>query len=332
MPSSPIPVSLLRYLIMWKVNSSMVFLPKGFPVELSLVLGTLIGNRLATQEAGAWKKALAPLAEYYAQSRDKNSKTPPPIPEIAWPLEATLLAYPGKRSYGNGELIIWELKLFSASAEHGFFLELILPAMEEAGYTSDLQWNHSRRLWGHFDVHEIYVASGSHWEPLVKDGRLDLRYRPTPVQWAEGHAFGADAQRMFSSLSWLTPFDLRGISSTPNLSEHAANPSLTLQIVLEALIARVSRMISGRHKLREGVSAILNNDKQASLQRALEESARLDLLGKNLTSPPPYWPGAWIGTQTYAPIPASIIPYLELASILHIGRHTHLGCGTFRLS
>jgi hypothetical protein len=324
---------------MWKANSSLVFLPKCLPVELSLVLGTIIGNRLATQESGPWRKALAPLAEYHAQASVKNPKTLVKVPVAAWPLETALLAYPGKRTYGKGELIVWELKLFGESADHGFFLELILPAMEEAGFTSDSRWNRPRQLWGHFDVHAVYVANGPHWEPLVSEGRLDLRYRPTPVQWAEGLAFVPDSQRPFSSLHWLTPFDLAGISSgeseknlSNNTKDETAHEGPTLQLILDALISRVSRLIPGRHKPHEGVMSILNTAEQASLRNALEEAAHIRLLGKNLMPPDKHWPGAWIGTQTYAPIPAAIIPYLELASILHIGKYTHFGCGTYVLS
>ncbi|MGH7456274.1 MAG: CRISPR system precrRNA processing endoribonuclease RAMP protein Cas6, partial [bacterium] len=198
-------------------------------------------------------------------------------------------------------------------------------AMEEAGYTSDTQWNRSNRLWGHFEINAVYVAKGATWEPLVTDGRLDLRYRPTPIQWAEGVTFTSPERRAFSSLNWLTTFDLS--------ESHTSNQSSeTLHVILDALVTRTSRLISGRHKSREGVMAILNAEEQASLQSAMEGSARLQLLHNNLQPAPVNWPGAWSGTQTYAPIPATLIPYLELASILHIGKHTHFGCGTFKLS
>lgn len=325
MPTSPIPFSLLRYLIVWKANSSLVSLSRYFPIELSFVLGTIIANRLATHEAGPWHKALAPLAEYYAEISAKNQKVMKPFPATAWPIETVLLPYPSKRAFGKDELILWELKLLGESADHGLFLELILPAMEEAGYTADTQWNRPNRLWGHFEINAVYVAKGERWEPLVTDGRLDLRYRPTPIQWAEGLTFTAPERRTFRSLNWLTTFDL--------YENHAsAQAPETLHVILDALLTRVSRLIPGRHKSREGVMAVLNTEEQASLQRALEESARLQLLHNNLQPAPANWPGAWSGTQTYAPIPAALIPYLELASILHIGKHTHFGCGTFKLS
>ena len=329
MSSSPIPISLLRYLIVWRVNSSLVSLPPCLPLELSLVIGTIIANRLATNEASPWRKALAPLAEYYAEISAKDQKNVKPFPPAAWPIEAVLLPYPTKRILGQGELIFWELKLLGDSADHGLFLELILPAMEEAGYTADTQWNRHNRLWGHFEVNAVYVAKGAQWEPLVTDGRLNLRYRPTPIQWAEGLSFTPKKQHAFSRLNWLTTFDLGERMTSANSSDNASE---TLQVIFEALVLRAIRLTPGRHKSHEGVMAILNAEEQTALRHAMEEAARVQLLQKNLHPAPSNWPGAWSGTQMYAPIPTAIIPYLELASILHLGKQTHFGCGTFRLS
>jgi hypothetical protein len=331
MQPCPIPISLLRYLIAWKVNSSLVTLPDYLPVELSLVLGSIISNRLATQEAGAWRKAIAPLAEYHAQAAGKNKNVATPFPAVSWPIEAVMPAYPNKRTFGFGELIFWELKLFGESADHGLFLELILPAMEEAGYTADTQWNRPKRLWGHFEVNAVYVARGKTWMPLVQEGRLDLRYRPTPVQWAEGLTFKPDSPRAFYALNWLTPFDLAGTPSGENANHDAEKPQENLQIILDALVARAGRLVAGRQKSREGVMSVLTAGEQIALQNAIAEAAAVKCLYKNLERAPKHLPGAWSGTQTYAPIPASILPYLELASILHIGKHAHFGCGTFKL-
>jgi hypothetical protein len=315
-------------LIVWKVNSSLVTLPHYLPIELSFVLGTIIANRLATTETTPWRKALAPLEEYYASISGKNKKAKSPVPVVAWPIETVLFLYSPKRTFGQGEFIFWELKLIGDSADHGLFLELILPAMEEAGYTSDTRWNRPNRLWGHFDVNAIYVAKGAQWEPLVTDGRLDLRYRPTPFQWVEGLTFVVPEQRPFCSLNWLTTFDLGNGKST---SHSADSAPATLQVILEALIFRLSLLIPGRRKFPEGVMAILNTTEQTALQRAMTEAADVPLLNNNLQRAPSHGPGVWTGTQTYAPIPAAIVPYLELASILHLGKQTHFGCGTFRL-
>jgi hypothetical protein len=307
---------------MFRVNSSLVLLPRCLPIELSLVLGTIIANRLATNEAGPWRKALTALVEFHAQMAAQNKVITMIAPEVPWPLDAVLWVYPGKRAYGRGELIVWELKLLGESTDHGLFLELILPAMEEAGYTSDTQWNRSRSLWGHFDIEAVLVARGAQWEPLVKAGKLDLRYRPTPMQWAEGLAFAAEEGRALNRLTWLTPFDFEGIF------HHGP----TLQVILEALLLRASRLILGRHKTRDDLMTILNTVEQATLQKVLEEAARAQLHENKLGPSPKNWPGARIGAQIFAPIPSAVIRYLELASILHVGKYTHFGCGTFVLS
>lgn len=325
MQPSPIPISMLRYLIAWKVNSAFVTLPEYLPIELSLVLGTIISNRLASQEAGPWKKALAPLAEFHAQVSDREQNVTVPFPATSWPLETVLFSNQPKRAYGFGELIFWELKLLGESADHGLFLELILPAMEEAGYKAPAPWLKQNRLWGHFEIDSIYVAHGKTWKPLVQAGKLDLRYRPTPVQWAEGLTFKPDAARVFRNLHWLTPFDLMGEAPQEVSGDH-------LRLVLEALLTRVNRLIVTRHKSHEGVATILNAAGQAALQTALALATACPLLAKNLDRAPSDWPGAWMGTQTFAPIPPALLPYLDLASILHIGKYAHFGCGTFQLN
>jgi hypothetical protein len=154
---------------------------------------------------------------------------------------------------------------------------------------------------------------------------LDLRYRPTQVQWTEGLTFKPNLPRAFRNLHWLTPFDLMGAAPLATSGDN-------VRMILEALMTRVNHLIAARHKSHEGVAAILNAAGQAALQNALAQARLCELVSKNLERAPEHWPGVWMGTQTYAPIPPAILPYLELASILHIGRHTHFGCGTFRLS
>ena len=77
------PINLIRYLFVWRVNGSLVWLPKCLSAELSLVLGTMIANRLPTREAHHWRKTLAPWGER-GTVRDKL-KT---VPEVSWPIEA----------------------------------------------------------------------------------------------------------------------------------------------------------------------------------------------------------------------------------------------------
>ena len=342
-------INLIRYLTFWRVNRSLVRVPKCLSAELSLVLGTIIANRLPTREASRWRKALAPWNEYQGEALNvtinneaskqevEKSKT---IPEISWPVETVLFAYPGKMSYGQGELIMWELKLLGENADHSFFLEVILPAMEEASNTADPQWHRQHSPWGRFDVDSIYVARGPRWEPMAQAGKLDVRYRATPTQWAEDLTFGSNSERAFKDLTWLTPFDL-GItldqadpSSTdpsPRQKKILPHEKPTLQRILEVLIARMAVLLPGKYNTPDDVWNILSPEEKSSLQDVIEQVQQIPAHFKNLKPVPDDWPGRWIGAQAFPTIPPSVIPLLELASILHIGKQTHFGCGTFLL-
>jgi hypothetical protein len=329
------PIKLIRYLLVWRVNGSLVWLPRCLSTELSLALGTVIANRLPTREAHPWHKALAPWDECGGISL-VGKKKPMRIPEVSWPIEAVLFAYPGKRTYGRGELILWELKLMGESADHGLFLEVILPAMEEAGSASEPRWQHRNVLWGRFDIHAVYAARGEQWEPVVSDGRLDLNYRASPTQWAEGLTFNSNSERIFDRLTWLTPFDL--ISDKGRTGRRRRRKKIpphqvpTLQSILESLIVRMSQLLPGKYHAPNDVWDVLSEEERASFQAAVEQASHIPVHHKSLRRAPKRWPGRWIGTQIFASIPHPIIPYLELASILHIGKQTHFGCGTFAIS
>ena len=51
-------IHLIRYLLVWRVNHSLIRLPSWLPVELSFVLGNIIAERLPTNQARPWRKAL----------------------------------------------------------------------------------------------------------------------------------------------------------------------------------------------------------------------------------------------------------------------------------
>jgi hypothetical protein len=328
------PIKLIRYLFVLRVNSSLVRLPSCLSTELSLVLGTMIANRLPTREARPWRKALAPWDEHGGISL-VGKKKPRPLPEASWPIEAVLFVYPGKWTYGRGELILWELKLMGESADHGHFLEVILPALEEAATVSDPQLQRRNGLWGRFDIQAIYAARGPQWEPVVSDGRLDLNYRATPAQWAEGLAFAPQSERVFDRLTWITPFDLADDDQTGrrrSQKRKLLHQVPTLQSILESLIVRMSLLLPGKHHAPDDVWDVLSAEEQASFQAVAEQASHIPVHHKGLKQAPKRWPGRWIGTQTFPSIPHSAIPYLELASILYIGRQTHFGCGTFAIS
>lgn len=330
-------VNLIRYLLVWRVNSSLVRLPLHLSAELSAVLGEIIAKRLPTSKARRWRKALAAWGEHRDEASGKGKRSSENIPEVSWPIESALFVYPGKTTYGQGELILWELKLIGDSADHGFFLEVILPAMEEASYTSDPRWHRPNRLWGRFDIQSVYVARGVNWEPLVSDSRLDLRYRATPIQWKEGLTLGIGSESRFSSptrLVWLTPFDLRrgsdGEDNSPTARKEEGSGDIpTLHCILEALGRRMCLLIPDLRNASH--DTVMRMEGQSSIRDVIEEMDHVPVLHSDLKRPPRDWPGHWIGTQVFSYIPSLIIPYLELASIFHIGRHTHFGCGTFTL-
>jgi hypothetical protein len=332
------PISLIRYLFVCRVNRSLVRLPSTLSLELSRVLGTIIANRLPTQQARHWYKALAPWEQ--AGHSTPGRKKIKVVPETSWPIESVLFAYPGKMAYGQGELILWELKLMGEDADHGFFLEVILPAVEEASSTSDPQWHRQNELWGRFDIHSVYVTRGPHWEPVVKAGQLDLSYQATPVQWAEGldfterpHLRKDGTKRIFDRLTWITPFDL-GKKDQVGRSHRRkkAAPAPTLHSLLEALISRMSELLPGKYSTADDVWKGLSEEERALLQGTMEQGARVPIRSQALRTAPKKWRGCRIGSQTFASIPHSFLPYLELASILHIGKKTHFGCGTFAIT
>ncbi|MCP4697577.1 MAG: hypothetical protein GY862_12115 [Gammaproteobacteria bacterium] len=332
-------IKLIRYLCVWRVNGSLVHLPNGLATELARVLAELIAARMPTQAASAWHKQLNAWREYQISLHNPQQKTLP-IPETLWPLQAVFLPYPGKRSYGREELIFWELKLLGSSADHAFFLEAILPAMEEAGYTSDPRWKRHNSLWGRFDIDAVYIAKGPCWEPLAEAGRLNLHCRATPAQWTENHD-DTSQQTPRTRLRWITPVDLnRAKILKPQFStdeeiqeknmenELGGEPLLT--DVLNALTARLTQVLSMRNHL--ALEDFLNPEQQERLQTAFTLASGLLPQSHTLISAPSKQPGSLIGTQNFMPIPPDLLPYLDLAAILHIGAHTQFGCGTFVLT
>ncbi len=305
-----------------------------FPsLEFSLVLGTAISESLPTVQARPWRKALMPWDEYGGLSLIKK-KSLRNLPQVAWPVESVLFCYPGKRAYGEGEVILLELKLIGDGADHAFFLEIILPALETVSRTIDKNWQTPNSLWGRFDIQSVYVARGPNWEPLVNDGRLDLGYMATPLQWSEGLILHPDSHHRLRNLTWLTPFDLRCDEKEErnrNLRKITPDQVPSLEEVLRSFMTRMNLLSTGRRGKASHFWDLLSPQDRASFEEVLEQSSEVPMLHGSLRAVPPIHPGRWIGRQTFGVIPDSIAPYLALASIFHIGAHTHFGCGTFVL-
>ncbi len=325
------PINLIRYLIVLRVNSSLVRLPSCLSLELSLLLGHIIMERLPAREKGPWRKALAPWETFGGLSVIGNKKSGIPVPEISWPIETVLFMYPTKLSYGKDEFIFFELKLLGENADHGLFLETILPALEQAGCDSKANWVGKTTLWGHFDIHAVYAAKGPRWEAVVRAGELDLRYNPTTKQWAHRLKFSRDGA--FQRLTWLTPFDFGApTSETQRVSSKTSVPPPSLRAIMDALVLRMSQLLPGKYNTPEDVWQELDPNQQFSLLDALGQASEVACLDSDLSPAPQGCPGRRIGSQTFDSIPLAVVPYLELASILHVGKQTHFGCGTFRIA
>jgi hypothetical protein len=105
-----------------------------------------------------------------------------------------------------------------------------------------------------------------------------------------------------------------------------------MQQLLEALLARIARLLPGKYTAPGDVWNILGPDEQAALWDAIAQADQSPRRRFQLEPAPKGWPGRWLGQQVFAPISSLLLPYLELAAILHLGHQTHLGCGTFALA
>jgi len=303
-------------------------------LEFSLVMGTLITQSLPTVQAKPWKKAMLPWEEYGGIGGIKK-KALKIVPDATWPIESVLFCYPGKKAYGEGEPVLLELKLIGENADHAYFLEVILPALEKSGRTVDRYWQTPNALWGKFDIQSISVARGPVWEPFVENGGLDLHYKPTPSQWSENLDFNPHPKRRFRMLSWITPFDLDPLETDEPKGKQGDKitpeeiPSL--RDILESFITRMNGLSTGKRGYSTRFQDLLTESDRQAFEAALEDASTVQMQHSNFRSAAKLRPGRWIGRQQFSPIPESVLPYLSLASIFHIGRQTHFGCGTFAL-
>ena len=346
-------IYLNRYLFVFRVNRSLVRFPNLPAPEFSLILGAAITDRLPTMQARPWHKSLSSWDEYFGcekggwhspphwplvppgqkkqrkkkqTSRNKGNrrKKGPPmeVPESPWPIETVFFFHPSKRTYGQDELIFWELRLMGESADHGLFLEVILPAWEELGCRSDSRWRYANCLWGRFDIDSVYMARGLRWEPVVKNGKLDLTYKASASQWRKGLKFDGRNRKTVASLRWMTPFDFR--------NKEGQDEAPTLRRILEGFAERVALLTLGKYYDLNKFCDLLGTEDQSALVDALELASRIPIVRHDFKPVEPACPGRWTGNQSFSTsIPDSLIPYIGLASIFHTGRHTHFGCGTF---
>jgi hypothetical protein len=91
----------------------------------------------------------------------------------------------------------------------------------------------------------------------------------------------------------------------------------------------MSLFLPGKYNSPDDVWNSLGAEERSSFQEVMEQAGRIPVDHHKIGPAPKGWPGCWMGTQTFSFVSLALIPYLELASILHVGRQTHFGCGTF---
>jgi hypothetical protein len=331
-------LNLIRYLVVARTGHTLVTLADCFSRDISAVLGHYIADQLPSREARDWRKARALWEANYGKNAPRSGKKDPSaltsVPRAPWPIEVVFLPYPVKSDYGLDEPVLWEIKLLGTAADHGLFLEYVLPALERAATQACPCPVESKGFWGQFRIHAIYAARGLRWEPLVMGGELNLAYRPTPIQWAEGLTFTCADIYAPRNLAWLTPFDLgpEPVRSSRRRAIAAADVP-TVEGLIHALMQRVARLLPVKNATPDDVWALLPAETQAPIWGKLNRLRnRTQLRLYDLHRPAQAWYGRWIGTETFAEsTPPALVPYLELASILHVGHFTHFGCGTFTL-
>jgi len=74
---------------------------------------------------------------------------------------------------------------------------------------------------------------------------------------------------------------------------------------------------------------ILEGEAGTSLQQVIETHSDVQVIRERFYPIPESQPGRWIGRQSFVHIPDTALFCVVLASVFHIGAHTHLGCGTF---
>lgn len=335
MSNTFLSLDLIRYLFVLEVNAPMVWLPHFPAQELSLLLSEKIADRLPTTEARSWKKAMA------AWHRGESSKSKQrgriePTSDTPWPIDAILFWYPIKRSFGKGERILFELKLFGDAADHDYFMEVILPAMEEIAMMPHHQSKQNHPLWGRFDIRSIYSAKGVTWKPLLKNGRLDLRRKVNAAQWATGLQLGKIPSRHSNpadQLTWLSPFSIEGLQANARGTKGKGGVKApTLTHIVGSVAERVCQILLGKYAGPEDFVTALDHDARLSLSSAMRSAEKIGVSHHRIRISSSIFHAMGEGTQSFkAPIPHDVIPYLELGSILHIGKRTHFGCGTFTI-
>ena len=91
----------------------------------------------------------------------------------------------------------------------------------------------------------------------------------------------------------------------------------------------MGQLLPGKFNTRNDALALLDNEEREAFQSSLKQAARTPTHHQKFKNAPANAPGRLLGSQLFPSIPQPLLPYLQLASVLHIGQFTHFGCGTF---
>ena len=306
----------------------MVRLPIAFPAVLSKTLGNVIADRLSTKDARRWRKTIdIERQQLFNASATGASHYTNDYPESYWPIHSIILSHTLKRNYGLNENIFWELKLIGDDADHGFFIETILPAMEQLSCEVSKDRLSRMNVWGHFDIQNVWIANGNSWESLITDGNLNLRYHPHPLQWNSHFSEQTYHRGMLEQkkLVFLTPFEFEH----QNLGHINDQFVPGMSQILESLIRRWIYYTS--YRIQKDIWDLVPSSILVEVKQALETACNMRIDSYQITPALNDEPGSWKGELTYNKIPFFLLPYLDMAAILHVGNKTHYGCGTFTM-
>lgn len=314
-------IKTLRYFIALRINSNYVRIRKDFSTDALYVIGSIIAENLPTRHARRWKKNISDFS-----SKIKKEGY---LVNSIWPIESSLVSYLTKVIYTEGDIIFFELKLFGEDADHNYFLEVILPAIEDAGYKKDRIWFKDYSLWGNYDLMHIYIADGFDWVSLAEDGEINLKYSPTPWQWINTETqerFKKIANKNYSRIQWINGFGL-GLDKDINQDQYRS-----LYYIINAVFERLNNLLEISNRNSLSIWDFLNFEQTNQLKEALDNSKSIIHGRHDLSVVSGKTPGRWIGSQCFLQqISKIFIPYLNLASILHIGENINYGTGTFIL-
>ncbi|ETR74129.1 MAG: hypothetical protein OMM_00438 [Candidatus Magnetoglobus multicellularis str. Araruama] len=199
--------------------------------------------------------------------------------------------------------------------------------MEKMGYT-ELNIPQSKlSVWGHFDIISVWVANGNKWESLIQGSELNLRYDPKPLQWNNDltEAYYNKNMAKKIKLIWIRPFEF-DIQSTSHLTDKFIPE---MPAIIESVIRRWSFFASQR--IQKDIWDLIPTHLLVEVKKAWEIACNMRITSYNLIPALKHEPGLWSGELSYENIPVFLMPYLDMAALLHVGKKTHYGCGTFAL-